>query len=169
MALAAAEALLAAKAKPPGALGGLEVWAARLAALRCRGDDAPALITDASAAAACEVAAPRLLVFAGDHGALAAEPGLSAFPRSVTAAMFAAVAGGGAACAVLAAANGVGVTLVDVGVDADVTSARAAGGVRVLHRKVLAALGFVQAGPGIRLSQQWRGGNQKSASLCALR
>lgn len=84
------------------------------------------------------VEAGTLLVFAGDHGISAAVPGVSAYPRSVTPAMFATIAAGKAASNVLAATNGCRVILVDVGVDADVSSTQPSdpAAVTVLHRKV---------------------------------
>lgn len=100
---------------PTGALGLLQEWGARLCALQrtLRPSLGPA----------------RLLTFAADHGITAEgqAPWVSPYPRSVTAAMFAAVASGQAACAVLCTANGVSLELVDVGVDADVLAIGAAG------------------------------------------
>ncbi len=102
---------------PPsaGALGLLQEWGARLCALQrtLQPSLGPA----------------RLLTFAADHGITAEgqAPWVSPYPRSVTAAMFAAVANGQAACAVLCAANGLSLELVDVGVDADVSAISPAG------------------------------------------
>ncbi|KAF8073024.1 CYCB2-3 [Scenedesmus sp. PABB004] len=141
-AAAAARTALDAKAKPPGSLGGLEAWAVQLAALQ-------------------RSAAPRvspggsLLLFAADHGAAASHPEISAYPRTVTPAMFHAIAAGQAASSVLAAANGAGVVLVDVGVDADVTAAGAgagapgAGAADVLHRKAARGSACVTLGPAM--------------------
>jgi copper(I)-binding protein len=82
-----------------------------------------------------------LLLFAGDHGVTAAAPSVSAYPRAVTPAMFAAIAAGGAASSVLCRANDVKhLELVDVGVDADVSHVRAgAPGISVAHNKVFFA------------------------------
>jgi nicotinate-nucleotide--dimethylbenzimidazole phosphoribosyltransferase len=60
------------------------------------------------------VAAPAALVFAADHGVAAG--GVSAYPSSVTAAMFRALQDGAATASVMAAALGVRLVVVDVGV-----------------------------------------------------
>ena len=82
---------------PPaaGSLGLLEEWAVRLCALQRT--LRPALH------------AARLVVFAADHGVTleGQAPGVSAYPRGLTASVFRAVAGGGAASAALCGANGV--------------------------------------------------------------
>lgn len=82
----------------------------------------------------------RLLVFAADHGITKAVPAVSAYPRSVTPAMFAAIARGQAACNVLAAANSCSVILTDVGIASDVSSITAeavqAPSTTLLHKKV---------------------------------
>ena len=90
--------------KPPGALGRLEqlsVWVAS-----CQGVCPPRQFERA-----------RVVVFAGDHGVVAA--GVSAFPAEVTAQMVANFAGGGAAINVLAELAGASVRVVDVAVDSD--------------------------------------------------
>lgn len=90
--------------KPPGALGRLEqlsVWVAS-----CQGSCPPR-----------QFQRPRVVVFAGDHGVVAA--GVSAFPAEVTAQMVANFAAGGAAVNVLAELVGAGVRVVDVAVDTD--------------------------------------------------
>lgn len=148
--LAAAERYVEGLAKPPGALGGLEAMACRLWALQ-RAHVTAGGVSGAAAGDAADlgtpsvierpsptVRSPTLLVFAADHGSLLKDPSLSAFPRAVTAAMFATVAGGGAACTALARAHGVEVVLTDVGVDHDLaeTTSKAAG-VRVVHDKVM--------------------------------
>jgi nicotinate-nucleotide--dimethylbenzimidazole phosphoribosyltransferase len=53
--------------------------------------------------------AARLVVFAADHGVTleGQAPGVSAYPRELTASVFRAVAGGRAASAALCGANGV--------------------------------------------------------------
>jgi nicotinate-nucleotide--dimethylbenzimidazole phosphoribosyltransferase len=90
-------------AKPPGALGELEDLAVRIGMIQSRMDP----IVD------------RVLayVFAGDHG-LTVE-GVSAYPSAVTAAMVATFLAGRASVNALARACGVGVAVVDAGVDAD--------------------------------------------------
>ena len=86
---------------PPGSLGRLEALSVQLSAIAGR----------------CPPPAPgpaTVVVFAADHGVV--DAGVSAWPREVTAAMVANFAAGGAAVCVLAAAEGVEVEVVDVGV-----------------------------------------------------
>lgn len=85
--------------KPPGALGRLEHIAMRLAALQNR--------------ARPRVDKISIAVFAGDHGVVA--EGISAFPQSVTAAMVANFAHGGAAISVLARQLNAGLEVVNLG------------------------------------------------------
>lgn len=85
--------------KPPGSLGRLEDLAARL----CTVQDTLRPVTKPR----------RLVVFAADHGVVA--DGVSAWPSDVTTLMIDNIAGGGAACCVLAKAQGVQLRLVDVG------------------------------------------------------
>jgi nicotinate-nucleotide--dimethylbenzimidazole phosphoribosyltransferase len=87
--------------KPLGALGRLEALAAQICAIQ--GTLVPALRQ------------PHALIFAGDHGA--ADRGVSAYPRAVTAQMVANFLGGGAAINVLARAYGLELLIVDAGVD----------------------------------------------------
>lgn len=94
------QAALDAKAKPPGALGGLERLAARIAAVQ--GTLAP------------RADRARLTIFAGDHGIVA--QGVSAWPQAVTSAMVAAFLSGGAAACVLARGVGADVRVVDAGI-----------------------------------------------------
>ncbi len=94
------------KTKPLGALGELEAWAVRLACIQ--GTLTP------------RIDRARILVFGADHG-VAAE-GVSAYPPQVTAEMMRNFARGGAAINVLARANGLEVEVIDVGVDADLSS-----------------------------------------------
>jgi len=103
--------------KPPGALGRLEPLSVWVAA--CQGACPPR-----------QFERPRVVVFAGDHGVVAA--GVSAFPAEVTAQMVANFAAGGAAINVLAELAGAGVRVVDVAVDSDaaLTPASAAHKVR---------------------------------------
>jgi len=103
------------KTKPPGSLGRIELLAAQLAMLQNSTEPT--------------VDPARIIVFAGDHGVTA--EGVSAFPAEVTAQMMGNFAGGGAAVCVLSAANGIGVEVVDVGVNADLT-----GMDNIVHGKV---------------------------------
>lgn len=104
------------KVKPVGALGRLEDWAVRLAALQ--GTLEP------------RADRGRVLVFAADHG-VAAE-GVSAYPASVTAELLRlASRDAGVGIQVLGRSLDVDVELVDVGVDADL-----AGLPGLVHAKV---------------------------------
>jgi nicotinate-nucleotide--dimethylbenzimidazole phosphoribosyltransferase len=87
--------------KPAGSLGALETLGARLAAMAGR---CPPPLPER----------PAVVVAAGDHGVLA--QGVSPWPREVTAAMVAGIAGGRAAVNVLAGVVGAQVTVLDVGV-----------------------------------------------------
>jgi len=94
--------------KPRHALGRIEVLGAQLAAI--------------SASVPPPVPAPAAVaVFAGDHGVLA--QGVTPWPKEVTAQMVANFLAGGAAINVLARQLGASVTVVDVGVDADLPTA----------------------------------------------
>lgn len=106
MIAAAAQRAIDDKTKPLGALGELETWAVRLA---CIQDTLTPRIDHA-----------RILVFGADHG-VAAE-GVSAYPPQVTPEMMKNFARGGAAINVLAHANGLEVEVIDVGVNADLSS-----------------------------------------------
>ncbi|GAB0490762.1 hypothetical protein MMPV_002000 [Pyropia vietnamensis] len=98
-------AVMDAKAKPPGSLGLLEDWAARLARL--------------AAPAPPRVTAPAAAIFCASHGIATARPAVSAYPAAVTAAVVAAVAAGRAAAPVIGRSVGVPrerLAVVDVGV-----------------------------------------------------
>jgi nicotinate-nucleotide--dimethylbenzimidazole phosphoribosyltransferase len=99
-AAAAAQARQAQLVKPAGALGRLEELAVWLAG--CTGTERP------------QVRA-RVVVAAADHGVAAAHA-ISAYPTSVTRAMLATFAGGGAAVSALARAAEAEVVVVDAGV-----------------------------------------------------
>jgi nicotinate-nucleotide--dimethylbenzimidazole phosphoribosyltransferase len=94
--------------KPAGALGRLEPLGAQLAAIA--GVVPPPVPAPAAVA-----------VFAGDHGVLA--QGVTLWPKEVTAQMVTNFLAGGAAINVLASVAGATVTVVDVGVDGDLTPA----------------------------------------------
>ena len=89
--------------KPPGSLGRLEALALQLAAI--------------TAQLCPPVARKAIIVMAGDHGVTA--EGVSAYPASVTPQMVLNFVRGGAAINVLARQAGARVTVVDVGVAAD--------------------------------------------------
>ncbi len=103
-AYAAARQLSDGQAKPLGALGDLESLAAWVAA--CQGVCPPRQLDDV-----------RVVVFAGDHGVAADQ--VSAYPAAITVAMVYGIAGGHAGVSALAAANGVRVSVYDLGVAAD--------------------------------------------------
>ena len=103
---AALWARLDAQARPPGALGRIEDLAVRLALIQQRPDPRAARIA--------------LLVFAGDHGLT--QEGVSRYPASVTQAMVATLLAGRATANAFARAVGAEVTIVDAGVDADLTA-----------------------------------------------
>jgi nicotinate-nucleotide--dimethylbenzimidazole phosphoribosyltransferase len=104
IARAHAEKRLASLATPPGALGRLGDLAVWLAA--CQGQVPPAPVRDV-----------RLVIFAGDHGVAA--HGVSAFPSAITGAMVRTFLAGKAGVSALAAAHGVTVRVLDLGVDED--------------------------------------------------
>ncbi|MFT3715508.1 MAG: nicotinate-nucleotide--dimethylbenzimidazole phosphoribosyltransferase [Gordonia sp. (in: high G+C Gram-positive bacteria)] len=87
----------------PGSLGRIADLAAWVAS--CQGACPPR-----------PIAAPQVVVFAGDHGVSA--DGVSAYPREVTAQMVRTVDAGGAAINVLARRAGAGVQVLDLSVDA---------------------------------------------------
>jgi nicotinate-nucleotide--dimethylbenzimidazole phosphoribosyltransferase len=102
--------------KPRGALGRLEALGVRLAAMS--GQVPPPVPAPAAVA-----------VFAADHGVLA--EGVSPWPKEVTAQMVANFLAGGAAINVLARQMNATVTVVDVGVDADLPDAPGLVGAKV--------------------------------------
>ncbi len=94
------------KAKPPGSLGRIEDLAVRIGLIQGRLDP--------------RIARTDLYVFAGDHGLT--NEGVSAYPSSVTAAMVGLYLSGRSSVSAFAKATGVGVHVVDAGVDADLPS-----------------------------------------------
>ncbi|GAB3763938.1 nicotinate-nucleotide--dimethylbenzimidazole phosphoribosyltransferase [Nocardioides ginsengisegetis] len=101
---AEADARLAGLATPPGALGRLGELGAWVAATQ--GVVPPRELTDV-----------RLVIFAGDHGVAA--HGVSAYPPAITGAMVRTFVAGRAGVSALAAAHGVAVRVLDLGVDDD--------------------------------------------------
>eukprot|EP01047_Picozoa_sp_COSAG01_P023799 COSAG01_NODE_1449_length_10271_cov_6.347976_5_plen_288_part_00 len=120
---AAAQSRIDSFAKPPGALGTLESIAVTL----CHQQ---ATLRPAAAPAS-------LLTFCADHGVKQAEPAISPFPPAVTQNIFRALAAGVAGASVLALSAGATCTVVDVGVDGDVSDVAATGaGCTVRHDKL---------------------------------
>ena len=91
-------------AKPPSSLGRLEGLGARLAGMA--GECPPAIPED-----------PAVVICAGDHGVL--DRGVSPWPRAVTAAMVKNICEGGAAANAMAKTVGARVSVLDVGVAAE--------------------------------------------------
>jgi nicotinate-nucleotide--dimethylbenzimidazole phosphoribosyltransferase len=118
--------------KPRGSLGRLEALAAQIAAIRSA---EPALPL-----------AKTVYIFAADHGITAA--GVSAYPSAVTQQMVLNFLSGGAAINVLARLHGVGLHIVDVGVNADF-----GGMVELLHHKVAPGTRNMLEGPAMTDSE----------------
>ena len=102
------------KTKPQGSLGRLEGLALQLGQIL--GTTLP------------EIAAPQMVVFAGDHGLTAR--GISAFPSDVSWQMVENFLAGGAAVSVLARQHGIALTVVDCGVKHDFLAGLMAGAQR---------------------------------------
>ena len=120
------------KTKPPGSLGQLELLSAQLALLQNN-------LTP-------RVDPARVIVFGGDHGIT--REGISAYPAQVTAQMMRNFAEGGAAVCVLSAANSVEVEVVDVGVDADLSSLKS-----IVHAKIACGSKNFNAEPAMKIDE----------------
>ncbi|WP_439518684.1 nicotinate-nucleotide--dimethylbenzimidazole phosphoribosyltransferase [Hydrogenophaga sp.] len=120
------------KTKPVGSLGRIEALAVRVGAIL--GDAQPQLRD------------PQMLVCAADHG-LAAR-GVSAYPSDVTWQMVENFLAGGAAVSVLARQHGIGLTVVDCGVNHDFAPRDG-----LLIRKVAHGTADALAGPAMSAAQ----------------
>ena len=85
----------------------------------------------------------NLILMAGDHGIVA--EGVSPSPKEVTCQMIANFASGGAGVSVLSRQTGMEVTVVDIGVDGDLSAL----GNRVLHRKIRRGTADFSRGPAM--------------------
>jgi nicotinate-nucleotide--dimethylbenzimidazole phosphoribosyltransferase len=119
--------------KPRGSLGVLEDIAVRLAGIA--GQCPPPMPVS-----------PALAIFAGDHGVHA--QGVTPWPQEVTAQMVANFAAGGAVANAFAAQVGASVTVVDVGVAADLPAAPG-----LLSRKVAYGTADLSQGPAMTSEQ----------------
>ena len=128
-----ADARQAQLTKPPGSMGQLEDLGAQLAGI----------------ARTCPPPVPQrpaIAVFAADHGVHA--QGVSPWPQEVTAQMVANLAAGGAVVNALARQVGADVTVVDVGVAADLPDAP-----NLLRHKVSYGTADLSVGPAMTRSQ----------------
>lgn len=138
VAAAAALARWATRAKPPGSLGRLEAMAARLAGIA--GTCPPPVPSR-----------PAVVVFAGDHGVV--DDGASAWPSDITAHMVRTMVAGEAAINAFASTVGATMTVVDVGVAADLGDLEASPRVEVHHAKVRAGTASIWRGPAMERSE----------------
>ena len=118
--------------KPPGSLGRLESLSVQLAGITEQLQ--PSLQRK------------RIFVCAGDHGVTA--EGISAFPAEVTPQMVLNFLNGGAAINVLARLIGADVTVVDLGVNADLPEHS-----QLFNRKIACGTGNIVREPAMRLDQ----------------
>ena len=130
-AMSAAEAHQARLAKPPGSLGRLEELSVQLAGITGKVHN--------------ELPRKRLLVFAADNGVVA--EGVSSAPQSVTMQQTINLTRGKTGAAVLAKRFGCGLTVCDVGVNADLCESA------VLNRKIAYGTQNICAGPAMTREQ----------------
>ena len=118
--------------KPQGSLGKLELFAMQycLAA----GTDRPVF------------GKKHIFCFAGDHGV--ADEGVSAFPKAVTPQMVRNILGGGAAISALCRHGGIGLTVVDMGVDDPLENAPG-----LCRRKIARGTANIARGPAMTVEQ----------------
>lgn len=130
-AMSAAEAYQARLAKPPGSLGRLEEISVQLAGITGKVHN--------------ELPRKQLLVFAADNGVVA--EGVSSAPQSVTMQQTINLTRGKTGAAVLAKRFGCGLTVCDVGVNADICESA------VLNRKIAYGTQNICAGPAMTREQ----------------
>ena len=130
-AMLAAEAHQARLAKPPGSLGRLEELSVQLAGITGKVHN--------------ELPRKQLLVFAADNGVVA--EGVSSAPQSVTKQQTINLMRGKTGAAVLAKRFGCGLTVCDVGVNADICESA------VLNRKIAYGTQNICAGPAMTREQ----------------
>ena len=130
-AMLAAEAHQARLAKPPGSLGRLEELSVQLAGITGKVHN--------------ELPQKQLLVFAADNGVVA--EGVSSAPQSVTMQQTINLTRGKTGAAVLAKRFGCGLTVCDVGVNADICESA------VLNRKIAYGTQNICAGPAMTREQ----------------
>ena len=130
-AMLAAEAHQARLAKPPGSLGRLEELSVQLACITGKVHN--------------ELPRKQLLVFAADNGVVA--EGVSSAPQSVTMQQTINLTRGKTGAAVLAKRFGCGLTVCDVGVNADLCESA------VLNRKIAYGTQNICAGPAMTREQ----------------
>lgn len=130
-AMLAAEAHQARLAKPPGSLGRLEELSVQLAGITGKVHN--------------ELPRKQLLVFAADNGVVA--EGVSSAPQSVTMQQTINLTRGKTGAAVLAKRFGCGLTVCDVGVNADICESA------VLNRKISYGTQNICAGPAMTREQ----------------
>lgn len=118
--------------KPQGSLGRLEEMAMRYSLASGHAKPLPVKA--------------RICCFAGDHGV--AEEGVSAFPKAVTPQMVLNMLAGGAAINVFARHAGADLQVVDIGVDADLSTASG-----LLHHKVARGTANLAKGPAMTRAQ----------------
>jgi len=121
--------------KPQGSLGRLEDVACWFAARQ--GKEVPDRLR------------PHVCIFAGDHGVV--EEGVSAFPSVVTGEMLKNFAAGGAAINVLAKQDGASLSVVDVGVQSDVSAIHG-----IKHAKVRAGTGNITKESAMTEWEYWQ-------------
>ena len=130
-AMSAAETHQARLAKPPGSLGRLEELSVQLAGITGKVHN--------------ELPRKQLLVFAADNGVVA--EGVSSAPQSVTMQQTINLTRGKTGAAVLAKRFGCGLTVCDVGVNADICESA------VLNRKIAYGTQNICAGPAMTREQ----------------